>query len=132
MMRSLYRLLLILIAMPAVLALAHDLYAYHQNIDPEAEFKLNPAGYFWATYDPASLRMASTSLDPALWGEINKILVIEGVYVFGILALGIYFVLMILRKLFFRGSNSFEEYDRLSFLHDNTSKRSGYKYRRKR
>lgn len=99
-MALLYKLLLLCIAIPAIFALTYDAHLYLMK--PEDGFKLRPAGFFWVNLSPDTYNAGVDNLPPEIWANISAILILPGVYVFGVIALILYLVLGTIKRVFFR------------------------------
>ena len=133
----------VLIALPALAALGHDVYLAY--IDMEAgkpdPFKLSALGWIWTTYNMDSYQYARDFIDKQTWSHfMEPLLEKNALYVAGIPALVIYGLLIVLRLLhlwpfndapaMFSGKKNKNE-DSFAFDADIDNKKKGMKYKRK-
>jgi hypothetical protein len=129
-MSALYKILLALIALPVLFVLFHDINRYFTQ--PNVQFSLRAAGYYWVYLSPDSYKIVSETLPKDMWETIRKILIYPAVYIFGMIALVIYALLGLIRQLFFEEKNIMARAGRLDFLNDDNKPKRGYKYSRRR
>lgn len=126
-----YRLLLIILTLPAFLTLLHDGYRYYNK--PEEGFKLRATGFYWVSLSPDSFKATSEALPPETWRTINRILIFPGLYVFGGLSLLLYALLGLFNRGRTLSGGAMDSYDRMDFLRDDKRRgNKGYKYNRRR
>ena len=83
-------LLILILLIPALIALGHDIYLFHANhiangaalsLDLIKEkFKFSAFGFIWTNYEPESYKATAAGLDPQTWGTIDKMLTIKAFY----------------------------------------------------
>lgn len=81
---------IIMLLVPAFIALGHDIYLFVVNIaQPKGftvdllvqEFKFSTLGYIWTTYEPESFKTAVASLDKETWAMITTLLTFPAFFV---------------------------------------------------
>lgn len=143
-----------LIFLPALLALAHDIYLFCSTqfgtpdlgsiistiIDslsnPESKFHFSDLGYLWVTYSPGSYETVANFLSPDIWVHIQSILKIEAV-LFGLLFAGFIITLRTILALFgivpyigqkrIRTFKDMNEFERMEYLGDKKRKFFNFK-----
>lgn len=115
-------LFMIILLIPAILALGHDIYLFTQNSSiNEATQALQDqdegirsffadTGFLWTEYSPNTYKATVESLDPEQWAKVNKILAHKAVLV-ALAFAGIFYALLLLLKIlgvwpFRRGESS--------------------------
>ena len=84
------KLFLILIALPLVVVLGHDIYMFTQHQDKG--FMLSDLGFLWTTYHPESFKQVNQSVDEQSWALINALLTQKASLIFGIFTAVIYLI----------------------------------------
>ena len=103
--------IIILLLIPAFIALGHDCYLFYQeHLNPGVlsldliveKFKFSALGYIWTTYDVESYKNAVGSLEADQWSLLDYILTFKAFYV-GLGFAGIFILLFAILALFGRG-----------------------------
>ncbi|MBX2833973.1 MAG: hypothetical protein KTR28_03280 [Micavibrio sp.] len=96
---------LIIVMIPALIALGHDGYLFYmEHMNPgrfnmqllQDKFKFSSLGYIWTTYDVESYKTTRESLSDEDWAELDTILTFKAFYV----GLGFAAVMMFILGLF--------------------------------
>lgn len=134
----------VLVALPALAALGHDVYMAWLDMEagkPEP-FKLTALGWLWTTYSLDSYEYARDFFDKKTWSQVvEPLLRKNALYVTGIPALGVYGLLIVLKLLnlwpfndaapVFSGKKNKGESD-FAFDDNISGKKTGrFKYKRK-
>jgi len=121
---------LIILMVPALIALGHDAYLYSQNM--EKPFELTDYGYIWTTYSPESFAQFMSDTKPEARGFMGMLLeqkaVVVGVAYGAFLFVGMAITYLILKLLF--GSFGGSTYSRDSSVFDR-DKKNKFVYKRK-
>ena len=103
-------LFMLIVLIPALLALGHDIYLFTENSNMDAlqtTLNENPEqvktffadlGFVWTEYSPETYKQAVDVMDPKDWAIINKILSYKAVFV-GLVFAGFFYVLLFLLKI---------------------------------
>lgn len=90
--------LCVLVALPPLAALGHDLYiAFFKDgvLDLNNPFQPSDIGWLWQTYDPASYDWAFQNIDPATWsGVVDPLLHMTAMVAAAVPAIFVYMVLI--------------------------------------
>ncbi|MBI2233713.1 MAG: hypothetical protein HYU57_01680 [Micavibrio aeruginosavorus] len=90
--------LCLLLAMPFLAALGHDIYITYQDQDFAQPLKLSALGYLWVHYGPESYKWAESNIDKGTWELIQTwLLEQKTVLVTAVPALVIYALFLILK-----------------------------------
>lgn len=91
-------LLCLLLAVPFLAALGHDIYVTYEEQDFTQPLKLSALGYLWVHYGPESYKWAESNIDTGTWEIIQTwLLEQKTVLVAAVPALVIYALLLILK-----------------------------------
>jgi len=103
-MRSTFVTLLILVTLPFLAALGHDLWLFYEN--QHKGFLMSEVGFLWKRYDPESFKTAREILSAKEWNTLNSyILDQKTIILTGIFAI-FFYVILIGGKLLSNTSNS--------------------------
>lgn len=103
-------LFMIILLIPAIIALGHDIYLFTQNSsvskvtaavqdqDEGIGSFFADAGFVWTEYHPESYKQTVEAMEPEQWAKVNKILAHKAVLV-ALAFAGIFYVLLFLLKL---------------------------------
>ena len=100
-------LFMILVALPAIAALGHDIYLFYinhglDNIPGDLERSIQDKGplsifaalgFIWTQYDPESYKTVVESLDQETWDMLNSLLAQKALFV-GIAFAGFFYVIL--------------------------------------
>ena len=134
---------IILLLIPALIALGHDFYLFYINhLNPgvftmdllKEEFKFSALGFIWTSYEVESYKSVVKSADQETWSTIDTILTWKAFYV-GLAFAGIMTVLFLILKIFGVGPFASEEQESfvasskkdVSFRAGSQSKKMNYK-----
>jgi hypothetical protein len=136
---------IILLLIPAMIALGHDTYLFYVNyVETRGfsldllmkEFKFSSLGFIWTTYDEESYKTTVGSVDPETWSIIDYLLTFKLVFVclgFTAVMCVLYFIVGLFGKGPFaieraaRVFHSSDSKDATSFRSGQTSKKFEYK-----
>lgn len=137
---------MLLVLVPAILALGHDIFLFTQNgsvneltttiqdQDEGVRTLFSDLGFVWTEYHPESYKQTVEALEPEQWAKINKVLAHKAVLV-GLAFAGMFYVLLFILKLFgawpFRGTQG-ERIAANKSVDDILKKGSGKKMKYKR
>jgi len=116
------KLFLILVALPAVAVLGHDIFMFTQHQDKG--FMLSAVGFLWTTYNPDSYKWVNENVDEQTWAIINLILAQKSIVVFGGFAALVYLLTWI-GTMIFKGKGM--KNDKLDYLKKNKKGKIVYK-----
>jgi hypothetical protein len=103
--------LILLLLIPALIALGHDIYLFYTNfLNPGMfsidllmkEFKFSALGFIWTTYDVESYKMAVQTMEPKDWKQLDAFLTLKAFHV-GLAFAGLFVVLFSILKIFGKG-----------------------------
>ncbi len=122
----------ILLLIPAMIALGHDAYLFYVNyIEPKGfsidlvmkEFKISSLGFIWTTYAEQSYKDAVGSFEPDQWAIIDYLLTFKALFVcFGFTAMMC--VIYAIFGLFGKGPFAMEGTSRIFHSSDKSKKES--------
>ena len=108
--------IILLLLIPAFIALGHDIYLFYENIVTQKgfsvglvleEFKFSALGFIWTTYEVESYKTIVASTAPEDWATIDFILTFKAFFV-GLGFAGSFIALFMILKLFGKGPFSGE------------------------
>lgn len=100
--------LVLLLLIPALIALGHDGYLFYmEHLNPgvfsidllKDKFKFSALGFIWTTYDPESYKSVVESTAPETWAQIDTFLTIKAFHL-GLAFAGVFIVLFLILKMF--------------------------------
>lgn len=103
--------IIILLLIPAFIALGHDFYLFYiQHLNPGVfstnllmeKFKFSALGFIWTNYESESFKAVVKSTDTQTWTTIDTILTWKAFYV-GLAFAGFFIFLFLILKLFGKG-----------------------------
>ena len=99
---------LLIVTLPVLIALGHDLYLFYVaqdqglNMDlvtkiytedrPARQFDFAALGFIWTKYSPDTYALMAESFEPSEWANIQELLKLKAVYVFGAFAILMYII----------------------------------------
>lgn len=99
---------LLIVTLPVLIALGHDLYLFYVaqdqglNMDlvtkiytedrPARQFDFAALGFIWTKYSPDTYALMAESFEPSEWANIQELLKLKAVYVFGAFAVLMYII----------------------------------------
>ena len=92
-MNSTFLILLVVVTVPFVAAIGHDLWLYYEN--PDNGFLMSEIGFIWKRYSPESFKITRDILNAEEWNILNRYILDQKTIVLtGVFAVFLYVMLI--------------------------------------